>query len=96
MPQSLELLTALLEYLDLLHGIVQSAYFLAVKASLLSQNASIILDSYTYLLCSKLCWHNCLIPTYHKVFLSFVTPEDSIEAQPQEQIQKMKEPAVLQ
>ena len=55
--------TALLEYLDLFYGIVQSADFLAVKASLLPQNASIIPDSYTYLLCSKLCWHNHLIPT---------------------------------
>ena len=39
----LELLTALLEYLDLLNGIVQSAYFLAVKASLSPQNSSMIL-----------------------------------------------------
>ena len=54
----LELLTALLEYLDF-NGIVQSA---AVKASLLLQNASIIPDSYTCLLCSKLCWHDRLIP----------------------------------
>ena len=28
-----------------------------LKASLSPPNASIILDSYTYLLCSKLCWH---------------------------------------
>ena len=40
----IELITALLKYFDL--GIVQSADFLAVKASLLPQNASIILDSY--------------------------------------------------
>ena len=53
-----ELLTALLEYLDM-----QSADFLAVKVSLSPQNASIIPDSYTYLLCSKLCWHNRLILT---------------------------------
>ena len=47
MPQwlFLELLTALLEYLDLFVGIVQSADFLAIKASLSPQNASIILDS---------------------------------------------------
>jgi len=38
--------TALLEYLDL---IVQSADFLAAKASLSPQNASIIPDSYTHL-----------------------------------------------
>ena len=47
MTYILELLTALLEYLDLLNGIVQSAYFLAVKASLSPQNASMIL-TYTY------------------------------------------------
>jgi len=50
----LELLTSLLEYLDL-NGNVQSADFLAVKALLSPQNASIIPDSYTYLLCLKLC-----------------------------------------
>ena len=54
-----EVLTALLEYLD---HFEESVQFTAVKASLLSQNASIIPDSYTYLLCSKLCRHNCLIP----------------------------------
>ena len=42
----IELLTALLEYLDLFEGFVQSA---AVKALLLPQNASIIPDSNTYL-----------------------------------------------
>jgi len=47
----LELLTALLKYLDPFEGFVQCA---AVKASLLPQNASINPDSYTYLLCSKL------------------------------------------
>ena len=57
----LELLTALLEYLNLFDGFGQSA---AVKASLLPQNASIIPDSYTYLLCLKLYWHNRLIPTF--------------------------------
>ena len=41
------------------NGFVQCA---AVKASLLPQNASIILDSFTYLFCSKLCWHNRLMP----------------------------------
>ena len=47
----IELMTALLKYLDL--GIVQSADFLAVKALLLPQNASIIPDSYTYLLYAR-------------------------------------------
>jgi len=41
----LELLTALLEYLDLFDGFVQPA---AVKSSLLPQNASIIPDFHTY------------------------------------------------
>jgi len=50
----LELLTALLEYLNLLNGIVQSADFFAAKAVLSTQNASIIPDSYTYLLYLKL------------------------------------------
>jgi len=59
----LELLIALLEYLDFLNGFVQSAYFLAVKASLSPQNASIIPDSYT----CHLCWHNCLIPIYTSI-----------------------------
>ena len=43
----LELLTALLEYLDLVNGILQSANFLTVKALISLQNASIIHDSYT-------------------------------------------------
>ena len=49
MPQW-RLLTALLEYLNLVNGIVQSADFLAVKASLSPQNASIFPDSYKFLL----------------------------------------------
>jgi len=64
-----ELLTALLEYLDLFDRFVQSA---AVKASLLPQNASIIPDSHTYLLCLKLCWHNCLIPWSNEFISAFM------------------------
>ena len=45
-----QLLTALLEYLERLHRIVLSPNFLAVKASLSPQNASVIPDSYTYML----------------------------------------------
>ena len=63
MTAIIELLTALLEYLDIIHGIVQSAYFCTVNTSLSPQNASMIPDSYTYLLCLKLCWHNRLIPS---------------------------------
>ena len=33
-----------------------------VKALYPPQNASIISDSHTYLLCPKLCWHNRSIP----------------------------------
>ena len=58
----LELLTALLEYLDCFYEIGQSTDFLAVKA-LSPYNASIIPDAYYYLLCSKLCWHNHCMPT---------------------------------
>ena len=46
-------LTGLLEYLHHFNGIVQSADFSTVKTLLSPQNASIILDSYTHLLCSK-------------------------------------------
>ena len=53
----LEFLTALLDNFDLLNGIMQFADFPAVKA------LCIIPDSYTYLLYSKLCQHNCRIPT---------------------------------
>jgi len=60
----LELLTALLEYIDLLNGILQSPDFLTVKALISPQNASIIPDSYTCLLCSKLCQHNRRIPNW--------------------------------
>ena len=42
----LELLTALLEYLNCFYGIVQSTDFLAVKALLLPQNANIIPNAY--------------------------------------------------
>ena len=47
----LELLTALLEYLD----IMQSTDFFAAKALISPYNTSIIPDSYTYLLFLKLC-----------------------------------------
>jgi len=61
----LELMTVLLEYLDLLTEFLHSANFLTVKAlvSPQNQNASIIPNSYTYLLCSKLCQHNRRILT---------------------------------
>ena len=51
MPQQLiiKLLTALLEYLNFLFY-----NFLVAEALLSPQNASIIPDSHTYLLCSKL------------------------------------------
>ena len=59
----LELLTALSEYLRRsFYGIMQSIDFLAAKALLSPQNASIIPDSYTYLLCLKLCRHNHCMP----------------------------------
>ena len=46
----LQLLTASSENLDRFNTIVQSVDFLAVKALLLPQNASIIPDSYIYLI----------------------------------------------
>ena len=42
---------------------------LFIKASISPQNISIIPDSYTYLLCLKLCCHNYLISTTYKVQL---------------------------
>ena len=63
----LELLTALLEYLDLFNEILQSADFLTIKALISPQYASIIPDTYTYQLCSKLCRHNRRIPKVLKV-----------------------------
>ena len=47
----LELPTAILEYPDLFNGIVQSADFLAVKALLSPQNASIIQEFIDILSC---------------------------------------------
>ena len=67
----LQLLAALLEYIDLLNGILQSPDFLTVKALISSQNASIIPGSYTYLLCLKLCQHNRRIPTCGTGDISF-------------------------
>ena len=52
-------MTALLEYLDLFMELYNLQIFLLLKL----HNASIILDSCTYLLCAKLCWHYCPIPT---------------------------------
>ena len=69
----LELLTVLLEYLDLFNGILQFADFLTVKALVSPQNASIIPDSYTYLLCLKLCRHNRRIPSTCTPNLSTLT-----------------------
>ena len=59
----LEFLTALLEYLDLFNGIVQSADFPTVKALYSPQ---IIPDSHTYLLFPKLCRHNRRIPNLYQ------------------------------
>jgi len=62
----LELLTALLEYLDCFYDIGQSTDFLAVKA-LPPYNASIIPN-----ICSKLCWYNHCMPTSVWAWIQFV------------------------
>ena len=59
----LELLTALLEYIDL---ILQLSFFLQEFTLLykyLTYYAGIMLNAFRYLLCSKLCQHNRRIPT---------------------------------
>ena len=69
MTVQLELLTALLEYLNLF---MQSTDSLAAKALLSPQNTSTIPDSYTYLLCLKLCRQNRHMPTRDNESLSSV------------------------
>ena len=58
----LELLTALLEYIDL---ILQLSFFLqefTLSYKYLTYYADIMLNSFRYLLCSKLCQHNRRVP----------------------------------
>ena len=59
----LELLTALLEYIDLiLHlSFIQQEFTLSYKY--LAYYAGIMLNAFRYLLCSKLCQHNRRVPT---------------------------------
>ena len=46
MTAILDLLTALLKYFNIFHGIVQSAYFRTVKTTLSPQNALILIHTY--------------------------------------------------
>ena len=64
-------MTALLEYFNIFNGIVQSADL--ANYHLKSQP-----DSYTYLLCLKLCWHNRCIPKCQTVQLESRHPVDSL------------------
>ena len=60
----LELLTALLEYIDL---ILQLSFFqqeFTLSYKYLTYYAGIMLNAFRYLLCSKLCQHNRRVPTY--------------------------------
>ena len=59
----LELLTALLEYIDLILQLsfFQQEFILLYKY--LTYYAGIMLNAFTYLLCSKLCQHNRRVPT---------------------------------
>jgi len=52
-------------YWSFKRNFAQSPDFLTVKTLISPQNASIIPDSYSYLLCLKLCQHNRRIPTKH-------------------------------
>ena len=56
----LELLTALLEYIDL---ILQLSFFQQELYKYLTYYAGIMLNAFRYLLCSKLCQHNRRVPT---------------------------------
>ena len=51
--QIIIIVDVLLEYIDL------QSYF----QSSTTYDAGIMLDAFSYLLCSKLCWHNRLVPT---------------------------------
>ena len=58
----LELLTALLEYIDLILQLsfIQQEFTLSYKY--LTYYAGIMLNAFRYLLCSKLCQHNRRVP----------------------------------
>ena len=61
----LELLTALLEYIDLILQLsfFQQEFILLYKY--LTYYAGIMLNAFRYLLCSKLCQHNRRVPNQH-------------------------------
>ena len=61
----LELLTALLEYINLILQLsfFQQEFILSYKY--LTYYAGIMLNAFRYLLCSKLCQHNRQVPAYH-------------------------------
>ena len=68
----LELLTALLEYIDLILQLsfFQQEFILSYKY--LTYYAGIMLNAFRYLLCSKLCQHNRRVPNVGKSGL-FIT-----------------------
>ena len=61
----LELLIALLEYIDLILQLsfFQQEFILHVSYKYLTYYAGIMLNAFRYLLCSKLCQHNRRVPS---------------------------------
>ena len=69
----LELLTALLEYIDL---ILQLSFFqqeFTLSYKHLTYYAGIMLNAFRYLLCSKLCQHNRRVPIPEALFYTVKT-----------------------
>ena len=68
----LELLTALLEYIDL---ILQMSFFqqeFILSHKYLTYYAGIMLNAFRYLLCSKLCQHNRRVPIEQETLLTLL------------------------
>ena len=46
------------------HNPVKNMHFLSIVLAVFAYYAGIMLNAFAFLLCSKLCWHNRLKPSY--------------------------------
>ena len=69
----LKILAVLLEYIHLHHNFnVLTVEYIDLQSYFQSSTtyyAGIMLDAFSYLLCSKLCWHNRLVPSNNRASL---------------------------
>ena len=73
----LELLTALLQYIDLILQLLIFQQEFILSYNYLTCYAGIMLNAFRYLLCSKLCQHNRRVPSFWGGYHSFLSVIDS-------------------